>query len=233
VEQARTTATWDHFFDPDQGELSIQWRKWEASIRRIAEGKAIQLMIGEIGHPTNGIAFNLPGYVVGGQPIESGTAFARVSEHLTDQDARISPQGVEIFQSYFNEKTSAAFLTEAFRWSREKGVQIHAFEAFDEPHKSDQNLQPRDPSLGNSTLNQGGSYGAEAFYGIFRYTGVAGFSATPAHPIHPGAKLVDPLPDDPGQGAFAWAPQFSGRFYRKLPDFDFRDAANGFVPAVF
>jgi hypothetical protein len=233
VEQARTNGTWDHFFDPDQGELSVQWRKWEASIRRIAEGKAIQLMIGEIGHPTNGIAFNLPGYVVGGQPIESGTAFARVAEHLTDQDNRLSPQGLEIFQAYFNEKTSAAFLTEAFRWSREKGVQIHAFEAFDEPHKSDQNLQPRDPSLGNSTLNQGGPYGAEAFYGIFRYTGVAGFSATPAHPIHPGAKLVDRLPDDPDQGTLAWAPQFSGRFYRKLRDFDFRDAAKGFVPAAF
>jgi hypothetical protein len=233
VEIAQATGRWDAFFDPDEGELSVQWRAFEASIGGLAGGKAIQLMIGEIGHPTNGIAFNLPGYVVGDGPTVSGSAFARVSEHLTDGDTRIGESGIEIFQTYFNETLSAAFLTDAFRWSRETGAQIHAFEAFDEPHKSSRNLPLAHLSLAGSTLHQAGSYGAEGFYGIFRYSGVAGFSATPELPIKPGAKLVDPLAGEPERSDLGWASQFSGRFYLKLRDFDFGGVAKAFVTETF
>jgi hypothetical protein len=230
VEQARATGHWDAFFDRDDGELSIQWRRLEASIAGLADGKRVELMIGEIGHPTNGIAFNLPGYVAGARSGASGSAFARVSAHLADRDTRIDQPGIDAFQAYFNAPTSAAFLTEAFRWSREQGVQIHAFEAFDEPHKSAQNLPLSGLGLAESTLNHGGSYGAEGFYGIFLYTGVAGFSATSRGPIRPGAKLVEPLPMDPEGTAPQWASQFDGQLRAKLPGFDFRGTAHAFVP---
>ena len=230
VEQARATGHWDAFFDRDDGELSIQWRRLEASIAGLADGKRVELMIGEIGHPTNGIAFNLPGYVAGARSGASGSAFARVSAHLADRDTRIDQPGIDAFQAYFNARTSAAFLTEAFRWSREQGVQIHAFEAFDEPHKSAQNLPLSGLGLAESTLNHSGSYGAEGFYGIFLYTGVAGFSATSRGPIRPGAKLVEPLPMDPEGTAPQWASQFDGQFRAKLPGFDFRGTAHAFVP---
>lgn len=229
VEQARATGHWDTFFDREDGELSIQWRRLETSIEGLADGKRITLMIGEIGHPTNGIAFNLPGYVVGARSVAVGSAFARVQEHLADGNTRIEQSGIDAFQAYFNASTSAAFLTEAFRWSRDTGVQIHAFEAFDESHKSAQNLPLAALGLAESTLNHGGSYGAEGFYGIFRYTGVAGFSATSERPIRPGAKLVDPLRVDPEGTDPQWASQFTGQFQSKLPAFDFRGTAHAFV----
>lgn len=229
VDRARRTGHWDAFFDRDDGELSIQWRRLEASIAGLSDGKRLELMIGEIGHPTNGIAFNLPGYVVGARSGASGSAFARVGAHLADGDTRIEQPGIDAFQAYFNASTSAAFLTEAFRWSRDTGVQIHAFEAFDEPHKSAQNLPLAGLGLAESTLNHGGSYGAEGFYGIFRYTGVAGFSAASPGPIRPGATLLDPLPEDPEWAASQWASQFAGQLHSKLPDFDFRGTAHAFV----
>jgi hypothetical protein len=230
VELARASGDWSSFFDPDQGELSIQWRRLELAIAELADGKDVALMIGEIGHPTNGIAFNLPGYVIDGRPIAPGSAFKRVSDALAKDETRINPPGIETFQRYFNDRLSAAFLTEAFRWSRDQGVQIHAFEAFDEPHKSAQNLPLPSLSLAESTLNHTGSYGAEAFYGIFGYTGVASFSAAPAHPIKPGARLIDDLADGPDGEHIDWAPQFSGQLYRKLPGFDFTGTAKSFVP---
>jgi hypothetical protein len=229
LEQTRRTGRWDGFFDPEHGELSIQWLRFQASIDRLADGKDIALMIGEIGHPTDGIGFNLPGYVVGGKPIAPESAFARVAAGSTDADARIDQAGIDTFRSYFNDDLSAAFLDAAFDWSRTQRVQIHVFEAFDEPHKSNQNLPLEGLSLGESTLSHTGSYGAEGSYGIFAYTGVAGFSATPEHPVRPGSKLVDRLPGEPSQTAPGWAPQFSGSFYRKLSELDFRDAANAFV----
>jgi hypothetical protein len=229
VEQARTTGHWNAFFDREGGELSIQWRRLEASIEGLADGKTLELMIGEIGHPTNGIAFNLPGYVVGARSGASGSAFARVCAHLADRDTRIDEPGIDAFQAYFNASTSAAFLTEAFRWSRDQGVQIHAFEAFDEPHKSAQNLPLAGLGLAESTLNHGGSYGAEGFYGIFRYTGVAGFSATSRRSIRPGAKLLDPLRVDSEGTDPQWAPQLAGQLHSKLPGFDFRGTAHAFV----
>ncbi|NJL72323.1 MAG: hypothetical protein HC888_12470 [Candidatus Competibacteraceae bacterium] len=121
VEQARASGHWDAFFDREDGELSIQWRRLKASIAGLSDGKRVELMIGEIGHPTNGIAFNLPGYVVGARSGASGSAFARVREHLADGDTRIEQPGIDIFQAYFNVSRSAAFLTEAFRWSRDTG----------------------------------------------------------------------------------------------------------------
>ena len=232
VEQARRTGHWDVVFDREDGELTIQWRRLEASIAGLADGKRVELMIGEIGHPTNGIAFNLPGYLLGARSVASGSAFARVREHLADGDTRIEPPGIDVFQAYFNTSTSADFLTEAFRWSRDTGVQIHAFEAFDEPHKSARNLPLAGLGLAESTLNHRGSYGAEGFYGIFRYTGVAGFSATSPGPITPGAKLLDPLPEDREGGVPQWASQFAGQLHSKLPDFDFRGTAHAFVRGV-
>jgi hypothetical protein len=228
-EQARRTGHWDGFFDPEHGELSLQWRRLQASIDRLADGKHITLMIGEIGHPSDGIGFNLPGYVVGAKPIAPDSAFARVAAGLTDAGRAIDQGGIDTFRGYFNDRLSAAFLGQALRWSRTRGVQIHLFEAFDEPHKSNQNLPLAGLSLGESTLSHNGSYGAEGSYGIFAYTGVAGFSATPEHPVRPGSKLVDRLPGEPSQTAPEWAPQFSGSFYRKLPELDFRNAANAFV----
>ncbi|MFB1486721.1 MULTISPECIES: hypothetical protein [unclassified Thiocapsa] len=162
----------------------------------------------------------------------AGSAFALVCEHLADGDTRIEQPGINAFQAYFNVATSAAFLTEAFGWSRDTGVQIHAFEAFDEPHKSAQNLPLADLGLAESTLNHGGSYGAEGFYGIFRYTGIAGFSATSLRRIRPGAKLVDPLRVDSEGTAPEWASQFTGQFQSKLPSFDFRGTAHAFVRGV-
>lgn len=47
--------------------------------------------------------------------------------------------------------------------------------------------------------------------------------------MRPGSKLVDTLPGAPSQTAPEWAPQFSGSFYRKLSELDFRGAANAFV----
>ncbi|SDW00609.1 hypothetical protein [Thiocapsa roseopersicina] len=232
VEQARATGHWDAFFDHEDGELSIQWRRLEASIAGLSDGKRVELMIGEIGHPTNGIAFNLPGYVVGARPVASGSAFARVREHLVASDTRVEQPGIDVFQAYFNASTSARFLTEAFRWSRDTGVQIHAFEAFDEPHKSAQDLPLAGLGLAESTLNHGGSYGAEGFYGIFRYTGVAGFSATSPDLITPGARLLDPLPEDREGAVPQWASQFAGQFLSKLPNFDFRGTAHAFVRGV-
>lgn len=146
-----------------------------------------------------------------------------------DGDTRIEQPGIDAFQAYFNASTSAAFLTEAFRWSRDTGVQIHAFEAIDEPHKSARNLPLAGLGLAESTLNHAGSYGAEGFYGIFRYTGVAGFSATSERPIRPGAKLVDPLRVDSEGTDPQWASQFTGQFQSKLPAFDFRGTAHAFV----
>jgi hypothetical protein len=229
VEQARISGNWDVFFDPERGELSIQWRRLEATIAGLADGKAIDIMIGEIGHPTNGIAFNLPGAAAGEPAAPPGSAFARIAEHLADDDSRIGKPGIDIVQTYFNDRLSAAFLSAAFQWSREQGVQIHAFEAFDEPHKSDQNPPPPGPARRAAILSPAGSYGAEAFYGIFGYTGVAGFSATPERPIRPGAKLVDQLPARIQGETLDWAPQFSGRFYPKLPALDFGGVARAFL----
>ena len=229
VEQARISGNWDVFFDPERGELSIQWRRLEATIAGLADREAIDLMIGEIGHPTNGIAFNLPGAAAGEPAAPPGSAFARIAEHLADDDSRIGKPGIDIVQTYFNDRLSAAFLSAAFQWSREQGVQIHAFEAFDEPHKSDQNPPPPGPARRAAILSPAGSYGAEAFYGIFGYTGVAGFSATPERPIRPGAKLVDQLPARIQGETLDWAPQFSGRFYPKLPALDFGGVARAFL----
>jgi exo-beta-1,3-glucanase (GH17 family) len=229
LEQARDTGRWDSFFDPEHGELSLQWRRLQTSIARLAGRKDIALMIGEIGHPTDGIGFNLPGYVIGGEPIAPESAFARVAAGLSDAGTTIDQGGIDTFRAYFNDRLSAAFIDAAWRWSRDRGVQIHVFEAFDEPHKSNQNLPLAGLSLGESTLSHQGSYGAEGSYGIFAYSGVAGFSATPEHPVRPGSKLVDALPGEPDRPRLEWAPQFSGSFYRKLSDLDFRSAANAFV----
>jgi hypothetical protein len=229
VEQARITGNWDVFFNQERGELAIQWRRLEAAIAGLADGKAIDLMIGEIGHPTDGIAFNLPGAAAGERAAPPSSAFARIAEHVADEDSWIGKPGIAIVQTYFNDRLSAAFLNAAFRWSREQGVQIHAFEAFDEPHKSDQTPPPPGPARRAAILSPAGSYGAEAFYGIFGYTGVAGFSATPERPIRPGAKLVDPLPAEVQGEKLDWAPQFSGRLYPKLPELDFGGAARAFL----
>lgn len=239
LEQARTTGHWNVFFDPQDGELSRQWQTLNNAIHALVDGKPIGLMIGEIGHPTNGIAFNLPGYGFGSAAITAGStsglaatsAFARVSEHLSEQGSRISQPGLDIVQAYFNPTLSAAFLSDAFRWSRAKQVQIHAFEAFDEPHKSAQNPPLPDLDLAESTLNHAGPYGAEGFYGIFRYLGVAGFSTGPAQPIQPGAKLVGAPPSrqEADKRGLDWTTQFAGRFVPTLPNFDFKGTAHAFV----
>lgn len=241
VEQARITGIWNVFFDPQDGELSRQWQTLNDAVRTLADGKPIDLMIGEIGHPTNGIAFNLPGYGVGAAAMTAGSAsglaatsaFARVSGHLTGQGSRISPPGIDILQAYFNPTLSAAFLRDAFDWSRAKQVQIHAFEAFDEPHKSAQNPPPPDLDLPESTLNHAGPYGAEGFYGFFRYRGVAGFSVQPRQPLQPGAKLIGapriPSQQDSDKPSLDWTTQFAGRFHLTLPNFDFKSTANAFV----
>ena len=116
-------------------------------------------------------------------------------------------------------------MTQACAWSRRTGVQIHLFEAFDEPHKSIQNLPLPGLTLAQSTLNRTGSYGAEGFFGLFAYTGVAAFHAK-VHPDDarpPGAKLTGSLPS-----GLSWAEQFAGRFYPKLPDLSLAELARAF-----
>ncbi|WP_245232370.1 hypothetical protein [Thiorhodococcus minor] len=225
VESARESGHWQVYFDPVSGELSKQWRHLESCIRALPGGRDIELMIGEIGHPANGISFNLPGYRKDGREPKPGTAFAQLAAALDGTRARIPPHGIQRFQGYFNATLASAFVREALAWSRSQGVQIHLFEAFDEPFKASPNLPLPGLSMKQSLLGQFGGYGAEACFGLFAYTGVAtSRRAQPTDSSHrPGALLTDTLP--PG---LSWASERDGRFYPKLPDLDFGKAAHAF-----
>ncbi|NEX22057.1 hypothetical protein G3480_17380 [Thiorhodococcus mannitoliphagus] len=225
VESARQSGHWKVYFDPMNGELSKQWRALEASIRALPGGGDIDLMIGEIGHPTNGISFNLAGYRKDNIEPKPGTAFAQIAATVDLERARIAPEGIRIFQRDFNDTLATAFVHEALDWSRRTGVQLHLFEAFDEPHKASPNLPLPGLSMKQSLLNQSGSYGAEAYFGLFGYTGVAAFQGDPETGVQPrpGGLMTDTLP--PG---VRWASQFKGTFYAKLPDLDFAGAAHAF-----
>ncbi len=227
LESARKTGHWDAYFAPERGELANQWRQFQQAIGSIAAGKDIDLMIGEIGHPTNGIAFNLPGYEEGAAPITPGTAFAKVAGALDPTGARLAQTGIDTFHYYVNDRLAAAFLAQAVAWSRRTGVQIHLFEAFDEPQKSVQNPPLPGLTLGQSSLNRAGPYGAEGFYGLFGYTGVAAYHVGHAgnRGPTPGSRLASNLPT----GA-RWAEPFAGRLYTKLPGLDFAKLAGSFEP---
>lgn len=221
VEAASRSGHWDAFFHPASGELSIQWGRLRQAVSDISSGRSIDLMIGEIGHPSNGIGFNLPGYPIDGSAPDAHSAFARIGQTISD-GARIGTRGIKIFQGYFNPRIAQSFLSAAVVWSRQTGVQIHAFEAFDEPYKSGQNLTLPGQTQASSLLSSQGGYGAEGFYGLFGYSGVANFQAGPARPS-PGSRLSAQLP-----AGSHWADQFSGSFYDKYPDFDFAAAAASF-----
>ncbi|MBK1721366.1 hypothetical protein [Thiocystis violacea] len=229
VEAARQTGRWDLYFDAEQGELSKQWRQLTKAIRGLPGGERVELMIGEIGHPTGGIAFNLPGYVEGDTAIPPGSPFAKVAGALEAGGSRIGARGRATLAAYFNDALATAFLEQAFAWSRETGVQIHAFEAFDEPQKAVQNLPLPGLTPARSMLNRAGPFGAEAAYGLFGYTGVAAFSnpSEAAGPPRPGAARSDALP--PG---LSWADQPDGRLYPKLPDLDFAAIARAFNAVI-
>ncbi len=226
VAAARTDGHWDAYFASDTGELNAQWRQFQQAIASVARGREIELMIGETGHPTKGIAFNLPGYPAGPDAASAGSAFAVVTKSLDPSGTRIGQSGIKTFREYFNEELATAFLTGVFRWSRETGVQIHVFEAFDEPQKFVQNLPLPGLTLKASTLNHAGNHGAEGFYGLFAYTGVADFQARPQTRtrLAPGSKLMNTLP-----AGLDWTAQFDGRFHAKLPGFDFARTAASFT----
>lgn len=216
VAAARSTGRWDGYFG-DDGELDRQWRQLRDGIGAVAGGKRIALMIGEIGHPTNGINFNLP-----------GPALARVAEAVDLAGGRIRPAGITVFQDYANPQSASAFVAAACAWSRRQGVQIHLFEAFDEPQKFVQNLPLPGLTLRDSLLAPAGGYGAEGFFGIFGYSGVAAFHpTTDPTAIAPGSRLRPELPAQP-----SWAGQFTGRFFGKLPDLDFAATAAAFESVI-
>lgn len=229
VAAASRSGHWRLYFAPENGELSRQWERLTQAIRALPGGGGIELMIGEIGQPTNGISFNLPGYVEDIAAIRPDSPFAELERTLDVGGGRIGPDGVRIFQRHFNDASATAFVREALAWSRAKGVQIHLFEAFDEPQKSVQGLPPGAQDRRARLLNRSGPYGAEAFFGLFGYTGVAAFHARQATDGAPraGAALTDGLP--PG---IDWAPQFEGRFYPKLAHFDFAAAARAFKAVI-
>ncbi len=226
VAAARTDGHWDAYFAPDTGELNAQWRQFQQAITSVARGREIELMIGETGHPTKGIAFNLPGYPAGPDTASADSAFAVIARAVDPSGTRIGQSGIKTFREYFNEELATAFLTGVFRWSRETGVQIHVFEAFDEPQKFVQNLPLPGLTLRASTLNHAGSHGAEGFYGLFAYTGVADFQVRPQTRtrLAPGSKLMNTLP-----AGLDWTAQFDGRFHAKLPGFDFARTAASFT----
>lgn len=216
VAAARRAGRWDGYFG-DDGELDRQWSQLRDGIGAIAGGKRIALMIGEIGYPTNGINFNLP-----------GSALARVADAIDLTAGRIRPAGIAVFQDYANPTLASDFLAGACDWSRRQGVQIHLFEAFDEPQKFVQNLPLPGLTLRDSLLAPAGGYGAEGFFGIFGYSGVAAFHpTTDPTAIAPGSRLRPELPDRLG-----WTGQFAGRFFGKRPAFDFAATAAAFESVI-
>ena len=226
VEAAARSSHWRVYFDPEQGELSRTWRQLERTIRTLAGERPIEIMIGEIGHPTDGIAFNLPGYVEDAAPIRPGTAFAAIADRLDVDRARLGDRGLSIARRYFNPALASAFVREAVAWSRATGVQIHLFEAFDEPWKSSPNL-PRDaPASRRALLDHSGPYGAESNYGLFGYSGVSEFQPPGQRPaeIAPSSRLAPQLP-----AGVRWNGAFAGQFFHKLPDLDFAALAHSFT----
>ncbi|MBK1718470.1 hypothetical protein [Thiocystis violacea] len=226
VESARQRGDWNVFLKPETGELDIQWRRFRQVIGGLAGNKRIELMIGEIGHPTNGIAFNLPGYVEGDAQPSPNSAFAEVADALEANGPGIAQGGIDVFQRYFNERLASAFVRDAVAWSVRTGVQIHLFEAFDEPWKFRPDIPPGQ-TPGRSRLHRSGPYGAEGFYGLFGYTGVSNFRHDQGSPdrLRPGSKLTNPLP--PG---WNWAGPFDGRFHAKSSRLDFAGLARSFEP---
>ncbi|EXJ16824.1 hypothetical protein [Imhoffiella purpurea] len=226
LEIAARSGDWDTFFAPETGELDIQWERLSQSVATLAGDRPIELMIGEIGHPSNGIPFNLPGHGNPNPPADS--AIARLAEHIERDPWRLETEGLAILHRYCSPDMSAAFLTRAFAWSRARGVQIHAFEAFDEPYKFGQNMPLPGLDARASLLNCQGSHGAEGFYGLFGYSGVAAFQAGPSSAgPKPGSALQARLPR-----GVEWADQFSGQLYPKLPAFDFAATAAAFEPVT-
>jgi len=224
---AASTGNWDAFFAPKTGELDIQWTRLTHTLSELAEGRSIELMIGEIGQPTDGIPFNLSGQTNLRTPA-AGSATAQLSAHIDRDARRLTPEGLAIMRRYCNPELTTAFLTDTFAWSRKNGVQIHIFEAFDEPYKFGQNLPLPGLSDTESLLSSQGNQGAEGFYGLFGYTGVASFQTqTTRTTILPGSTVRAPL----GKGQ-QWAGQFSGRLYSKLPEFDFAETAAAFKPVI-
>lgn len=225
MEEARIEGHWGAFFEPRTGELAHQWQRFEATLRALDEKRSVELMIGEIGHPSDGIPFNNPGV-----RHASETGALDSTPPLTAEDPQVPAAGIALFRAVSNPRLSAAFLTEAFQWSHTNGVQIHAFEAFDEPHKANQNVPLPGLSLADSIWHHAGPYGAEGSYGLFRYTGVAGSSATPVTPVRPGDRLHAASTEAHADGdPIAWAPEHRGNFEPKLPDFDFKAIAHGFI----
>ncbi|ADC61722.1 hypothetical protein [Allochromatium vinosum] len=226
VEAAAQSGQWSVYFDPDKGELSRKWCQLERTIRTLAGERPIEIMIGEIGHPTDGIAFNLPGYVEDGAPIRPDTAFAAIADRLDTSGARLDAGGLAIARRYFSPALASAFVREAVAWSRTTGVQIHLFEAFDEPWKSSPNLPADELATRRTLLGRSGPYGAEANYGLFGYSGVSGLRPPSQHPtgIAPGSRLAPQLPD-----GVRWNGAFEGQFFPKRPDLDFAALAHSFT----
>jgi exo-beta-1,3-glucanase (GH17 family) len=229
LEAARRDGDWEVYFKPDTGELTNQWRQFRGAVDGLAAGKRLELMIGEIGHPTNGIAFNLPGYVEDTAAIRPDSAFARIATALDASGSALAREGIEVFQDYCNTRLASAFVREVAAWSRATGVQIHVFEAFDEPHKAAPNVPPPNLRLAQSNFSQSGPYGAEDSYGLFGYTGVADFQAKrPGRDAcRPGSKPKEQLPS-----GVHWAAPFEGRFYPKRPELDFGKLARSFEAVI-
>lgn len=226
VEAAAQSGQWSVYFDPEQGELSRKWHQLERAIRTLAGKRPIEIMIGEIGHPTDGIAFNLPSYVEDGTPIRPDTAFAAIASRLDTAGARLDEAGLAIARRYFNPALASTFVREAVAWSRTTGVQIHLFEAFDEPWKSSPNLPKDERAARGALLGRSGPYGAESNYGLFGYSGVSELRPPPLRPaeIAPGSQLAPQLPD-----GMHWNGAFEGQFFLKLPDLDFAALAHSFT----
>jgi len=226
LEAAARSGQWSVYFDPEQGELSRTWRQLERAIRTLAGERPIEIMIGEIGHPTDGIAFNLPGYVEEGTPIRPDTAFAAIADRLNTAGARLDDAGLAIARRYFNPALASAFVREAVAWSQTTGVQIHLFEAFDEPWKSSPNLPKDERAAKRALLGRSGPYGAEAHYGLFGYSGISELRSPLRRPaeIASGSQLAPQLPD-----GMHWNGAFEGQFFLKRPDLDFAALAHSFT----